>query len=51
MTDSPIIRLIALGIVGGVAKALFAPGWQPATPIVRAVAETGQEIAKHATKS
>lgn len=30
-TTSPWIKLIALGIVGGVAKALFAPGYEVRT--------------------
>lgn len=31
---SPVYKIIALMVVGGVAKALFAPQWRPVSPAI-----------------
>jgi hypothetical protein len=50
MPDNPFVRLIALAIVGGVAKALFAPGWESQSPYLQSVVSTGEQLAKRAIK-
>ena len=50
-TDSPIVRLIALSIVGGVAKSLFGKPSVINRTVVQNLAETAQEAVKRGTSS
>lgn len=46
--DGPFVRLIALGIVGGVAKALFSPAQINYTAVANAARDTATKVASAA---